>query len=34
MIGTRQDFHVFCLYRNPDQDGRIDEYLLPAMAAV
>ena len=31
---ARQNFYMFSLYRNPDQDDRIYNYLLTAMAAV
>ena len=34
VYGATQNFCVFSLYRNPDRDDRIDEYLLTAMAAV
>ena len=34
LCGARQNFYLFSLYRNPDIDDRIDEYLLTAMAAV
>ena len=34
MCGARQNFYVFSLYRNPDLDDRIYDYLLTAMAAV
>ena len=34
VCGARQNFYVFSLYRNPDLDDRIYEYLLTAMASV
>ena len=34
VCGARQNFYVFSLYRNPDLDERIYDYLLTAMAAV
>ena len=34
VCGTRQNFHVFSLYRDPDVDHRIYDCLLTAMAAV
>ena len=34
VCGARQNFYVFCLYRNPDLNHRIYECLLTAMAAV
>ena len=30
----RQNFYVYSLYRNPDQDDRIYDWLLTSMAAV
>ena len=32
--GLRKNFYVYSLYRNPDQDDRIYDYLLISMAAV
>ena len=34
VCGKRQNLYVFCLYRNPDLDDRIFDYLLASMAAV
>ena len=34
VCGARQNFYMFCLYRNPDLDDRIYDCLLTAMAAV
>ena len=34
LIIRPQNFFVYSLYRNPDLDDRIYEYLLTAMAAV
>ena len=34
VCGVRMNFYVFSLYRNPDLDGRIFDYLLTSMAAV
>ena len=34
VCGARQNFYVYSLYRNPDLDDRIYEYLLRALAAV
>ena len=34
VCGLRQNFYVFDLYRNPDQDDRIFDCLLASMAAV
>ena len=34
MCGARQNFYVFSLYRNPDQDDRLYDCLSTAMAAV
>ena len=34
VCGLRQNFHVYSLYRNPDQDDRIYDCLLISMAAV
>ena len=32
--GASQNFYIFSLYRNPELDHRIYDYLLTAMAAV
>ena len=34
VCGLRQNFYVYRLYRNPDQDDRIYDCLLRSMAAV
>ena len=34
VCGLRQNFYVYSLYRNPDQDDRIYDCLLTSMAAV
>ena len=34
ICGSRQNFYVYSLYRNPDQDDRIHDCLLTSMAAV
>ena len=34
VCGLRQNFYVYSLYRNPDQDDRIYDSLLTSMAAV
>ena len=34
VCGARQNFYVFSLYRNPDLDDQIYDYLLTSMAAV
>ena len=34
VCGVRQDLYVYSLYRNPDLDDRIFDYLLASMAAV
>ena len=34
VCGLKQNFYVYSLYRNPDQDDRIYECLLTSMAAV
>ena len=34
VCGVRQNFYVFSLYRNPDQDDRIFDCLLTSMAAM
>ena len=33
VCGLRQNFYVYSLYRNPDQDDRIYDCLLTSMAA-
>ena len=34
VCGLRQNFYVYSLHRNPDQDDRIYDYLLTSIAAV
>ena len=34
VCGERQNLYVYSLYRNPDLDDRIFDYLLASMAAV
>ena len=34
VCGLRQNFHVYSLYRNPDQDDRVYDCLLTSLAAV
>ena len=34
VCGLRQNFYVYSLYHNPDQDNRIYDCLLTSMAAV
>ena len=34
VCSLRQNFYVYGLYRNPDQDDRIYDCLLTSMAAV
>ena len=34
VCGLRQNFYVYSLYHNPDQDDRICDCLLTSMAAV
>ena len=34
VCGVRRNLYLYSLYRNPDQDVRIFDYLLASMAAV